>query len=433
MMSSGRSEPKMPAPCPCMKIPLFQNFGWYFNISLLIKSFCIATLLNLYLFFAFFGIKAPLLLSFATLFGWGMALAQKRGFWIGFFLSISWFWWIGLSFRYYQLTWMIPLVVLFIGVVYGALFAIGYCLAGRFEQSFLQLIVKALFIFSLGFIHPFGFNWLIPQITFVPTYLSFDPLSFAAMLGILVIMLLANNWKKIVFAPLFLFFIQHHQPPALAPLKIELVTTHLDQDKKWDRTYRARIIQNNFFHIQQAIDKRADVVVLPESAFPLFLNLQTDLLAKLSDLSHKIAIVTGALAYKDGKIFNSTYVFEDGRYIILDKVVLVPFGEEIPLPKFLAKPINEIFFGGSSDYDHAKEPQKYKIKGIWFTNAICYEATHPIIYQTDSPYIIAISNNAWFWPSYEPYLQNMIIRYYATIYKKVVYHATNIAKTEVIR
>ena len=175
------------------------------------------------------------------------------------------------------------------------------------------------------------------------------------------------------------------------------------------------------------------MVVLPESAFPLFLNLDPNLLSRLQYLSHKIAIVTGALAYKEGKIYNSTYIFQNGRYIILDKVVLVPFGEEIPLPKPLARLVNHIFFGDASDYDHATTPQIYEIEGIRFTNAICYEATHPLIYQSPTTYIIAISNNAWFWPSLEPWLQNLIIRYYATIYHKVVYHATNIAKTEVIR
>jgi len=105
----------------------------------------------------------------------------------------------------------------------------------------------------------------------------------------------------------------------------------------------------------------------------------------------------------------------------------------VPLPAPLARLVNHYFFDDATDFSPAKEPQIYKIAGQAFTNAICYEATSPIIYTTPTTYIVAISNNAWFVPSYEPQLQNRIIRYYATIHHKTVYHATNIAQTKVIR
>ena len=51
----------------------------------------------------------------------------------------------------------------------------------------------------------------------------------------------------------------------------------------------------------------------------------------------------------------------------------------------------------------------------------------------DEPnFVIAISNNGWFIPSYEPYLQRLIIRYYATLSGASVYHAINGSPSEII-
>ncbi len=432
-MINGRRDPKMPALCPCMQIPLVQRFREYFSISLLIKSFGTAAIFSLFLYLEWMEIKWQWLYTLLAVGGFLGLFWNDRGFWIGFFIGVLWFWWIALSFRYYGLPWMIPFVILAIGVLYAIIFWLGYRVAAFLPTSFGQTLGKGIFLWSVSYIHPFGFNWFIPQLSLVRSFFSFGTLSFAFFLMLIGLMVLVRSWKKLLILPLFLFLWHHPTPRPLAPLAIDLVTTHLPQDKKWRRSELPQILQENFLAIQRAIAKNYDAVVLPESAFPLFLNLDPVLLVRLQKLSHKIAIVTGALAYKKGKIYNSTYVFENGHYRILDKVILVPFGEEIPLPKPLARLVNHIFFGDASDYDHATAPQIYTIKGVRFTNAICYEATHPLMYQTPTPYIIAMSNNAWFWPSLEPWLQNLIMKYYATIYHKVVYHATNIAKTEVIR
>ncbi len=421
----------MLAPCPCINRSFFQKFRSYFNISLLIKSFVAAAALSLFLWLDFLNWHNRFLETVAALVGFYLLLTLPKGFWAGFFLGLFWFWWIGLSFRYYDLGWMIPFVIFFVALVYGILFEFFYLLAAKLPYS---SIFRALFLWGVSFIHPFGFNWFVPELTLLFSFFAFDKLSFAIFLTtIAAFALLPTRLKPLALLALLFILQKPSQPPSPPPLKIALITTNTPQDKKWDRSYLPTMLKQNFAAIQRAINQKKDVVVLPESAFALFLNESPQLLEKLLNLSQKIAIVTGALSYQDGKVYNSTYVFEKGRYIILNKVVLVPFGEEIPLPKPIAKLINRLFFNDAQDYDHAKTPQIYTIKQTTFTNAICYEATHPLIYQTPTPYIIAISNNAWFVPSYEPNLQNLLIKYYATIYNKRVYHATNIAKSEVIQ
>ncbi len=369
--------------------------------------------------------------SFLALIGFYLLLSTSRGFWIGFFFGIFWFWWISLSFRYYDLPYLIPLIILLVALVYGVLFAVAYWLALKLPYS---PLFRALFLLVVSYIHPFGFNWFVPELALSYTFFNFDKLSFGFLLLSLASFLILPRYFKLVSFLFLLYPLFKPQPPSipLAPLKIKLITTHLSQKEKWNPAFQDRIIGQNLNYIDQAIQEGYDLVVLPESAFPLFLNLDPFLLEKLLERSVKISIVTGGLSYKDGRVFNSTFVFEKGKYLILNKVVLVPFGEANPLPKPLAKLVNHIFFNDAQDYTSAKEPQIYSIKGVKFTNAICYEATHPLLYKTDSTYLIALSNNAWFLPSYEPNLQNLLIRYYAIIFNKLVYHATNIAQTKII-
>jgi apolipoprotein N-acyltransferase len=414
-----------------MKNPLLEKFGRYFNIKILIKPFLAALLLSAPIYLIHFGVYSLWLntLLVVSAFYLLLSLNAKEAFWAGFFTGLLWFYWIALSFRYYDLAWMIPIVMLFVALIYALLFFAGYFIASKLPFS---PVFKALFWLGIGYVHPFGFNWFVPDMLLAHTYFNPDKLHFGLLLFALAALFLPR-WFKLLSLALFLAFFPQPSSSPLAPLKIKLVTTHIPQNKKWRADTQRSIIEQNLAAIEKAIDEGYEVVVLPESAFPLFLNRRLELLQRLQELSAKIAIITGALYVNEEGYFNSTYLFENGKVQIFNKVVLVPFGEEIPLPKPIAKWVNETFFGGSSDYTPAKEPATYTLKGTTFTNAICYEATHPIIYQTPSRFIIAMSNNAWFTPSIEPTLQWMLIKYFATIYHKCVYHSTNIAKTAIIR
>ncbi|NPA83772.1 MAG: apolipoprotein N-acyltransferase [Epsilonproteobacteria bacterium] len=422
------------APCCSMVYPLLQKFRPYFSINLLIKGFVSALLLWSPILLHHLELATPWLdtiilwSAFALLLG----LDPKEAFWSGFFTGLLWFHWIALSLRYYDLLPLAPLLLLAIGLIYGGIFALGYKLATLLPGPWLALGGKMLFWLLVGSIHPFGFNWFLPDMLLAQSLIEPQKSSFALLLlsaGAIHL----PRWGKLLLLAIAIPLLQPHSNPVQPPpLRIHLVTTKLSQDRKWDPTQRPKIIAENLAAITKAIEKGFDVVVLPESAFPLFLDQSPTLLQRLQELSSQITIVTGALHFKDGHYYNSTYLFHDGTFSIFDKVVLVPFGEAIPLPQPLARWINRLFFAGSSDYTPARKPATYTIKGIPFTNAICYEATHPLIYRTDPPFIIAISNNAWFTPSIEPTLQQMLIKYYATIFHKRVYHATNIAKTAVI-
>jgi len=114
-------------------------------------------------------------------------------------------------------------------------------------------------------------------------------------------------------------------------------------------------------------------------------------------------------------------------------MVLVPFGEYIPLPQLLKDFINQTFFLGASDFIKAKNPTDFFIHGIKFRNAICYEATSKELYADNPKFMIAISNNAWFAPSIEPTLQKLLIRYYGKIHNTIIFHSANYQGTGIIK
>jgi len=353
--------------------------------------------------------------------------ADKRVlFWSGFFIGILWFYWIGFSFRFYNATFVIPIMMLFVALCFGIIFWI----IGIFQSPFMRILL----FLGLSFVHPLNFNWLILELTLIDSFFGISKWQFGLFLLSIAFFITLKSWWKMISLLVIIASINFTPNNAL-PLsnqKIYLSNTSLSQDIKWKEHYAGESIQNNLNIIYKAIKQEYDIVVLSESAFALFLNQEPILMERLKELSKDITIVTGAL-YSDGyDSYNSTYYFVDTKVKIANKVILVPFGEQIPLPNFLKKILNDIFYNGAEDYKTADNPTDIDIKGEIFRNAICYEATREELYVGNPKLIIATSNNAWFTPSIEPTLQKFLLRYFSIKYQTVIYHSANKGGTAVI-
>ena len=46
----------------------------------------------------------------------------------------------------------------------------------------------------------------------------------------------------------------------------------INQDLKWQKEYVNDLVENNFLKIEEAIENKKDLVVLPETAFSFILN-----------------------------------------------------------------------------------------------------------------------------------------------------------------
>jgi len=387
-----------------------------------------AILFSSFIYFEYFGLTSKLL---NTIFGIGsLALflyAPKKSILIaGFGIGILWFYWIGYSFKYYGVSYVEPFVTFGFGIIYMLFFGV-LAISDK-------IYIRAFLLFALSFFEPFHFDWMKIELLFTESYIGVFKYQLALVLIALTLPKYIKNSFK--FSPLLLIlFAFDFQQNIIkeAPLKIKLIQTNIKQEEKWKPSQLTPTVKLVYNEIQKAIDEKYDIVVLPESVFPLYMNKNPLLMEQLLLISHKISIVAGSLLYEDNQSYNVTYLFQDGEYKVAKKLVLVPFGEYIPLPKFAQKFINDTFFAGASDFKTATNPTDFMIKGVKFRNAICYEATCDEIYQGDVKYVIAISNNAWFSPSIEPTLQKLLLLYYAKKYNVVIYHSANYKGTGIIK
>jgi len=345
----------------------------------------------------------------------------------GFLIGLLWFYWIGYSFKYQGVGYMTPFITFGFGVLYLLFFA-PLALTN-------QAYIRAILLFGLSFFEPLGWNWMKIELLFVNSYIGVYKYQLIALLLALSLPPLIQN-RRYKFLPLvFLIAAFNFGYPKQeeAPLKIKLVQTQIKQEDKWQRKNLYSTVNMIFTKISNATKEGYDLVVLPESVFPLFMNKNPLLLNELIEASKKIDIIAGSLLRENHLNYNVTYFFQNGKYKIAKKLILVPFGEYIPLPKFARKFINDTFFAGASDFLTAKKPTDFLIKGVKFRNAICYEATCKELYKGDVKYMIAISNNAWFTPSIEPTLQKLLMQYYARKNGVTIYHSANASGTGIVQ
>ncbi len=402
----------------------------YSNKNFIIKGLISSILLSSFIYLSYFNIEIKILNTILALLAiYFLLIIPKKALLIsGFFTGILWCWWMAVSLQYYDLVYLTPVILICIGTVFGIIF--------YFFALFDRLTFRILTIFAFTFFAPFGFNWMKFELLFIDSYIGIDKLSFILVLVSFYFIIKLKRFKILGIIPL-LFALsfpkgQYIQNPNA---KIYMPQMNVNQDLRWDKQYRSTLEQQNFDEINNAINQQKDLVVLPETAFTSALNRNDNLLQKLKELSFKIDIITGALYIEDNQIYNASYHFTKGQIQIAKKVVLVPFGEEIPFPKFLVDLINKVFYNGAQDYSKASEPTDFVIKGEKFRNAICYEATTDKIFENlgNTEYMVAISNNAWFTPSIEPTLQHLLLKYYSKKYDVNIYHIANGSSNRIYR
>ena len=344
----------------------------------------------------------------------------------GFLIGLLWFYWIGYSFKYQGVGYMTPIVTFGFGIIYMLFFGV----LALTDKAY----IRAILLFGLSFFEPFDWNWLQIELIFVESYIGVFKYQLALVL--LALSLPVYIKKPYTYTPLFIIFLAlnfHTPKQSDAPLKIKLVKTDIKQEEKWLRQTLRPTILFAYKEILKAKEKNYDIIVFPESFFPLYMNKNPKLIKELLKLSKDITIIGGSLLKENNNNYNVTYMFQNAKYQIAKKLVLVPFGEYIPLPKFAQKFINDTFFSGASDFVTAKKPTDFTIKGTKFRNAICYEATCQEIYDGDVKFVIASSNNAWFAPSIEPTIQKLLLKYYGRKNGVTIYHSANYKGTGIIK
>ena len=402
----------------------------YSNKNFIIKGFITSILLSSFIYLSYFNMEYKIVNTVLGLFAiYFLLVIPKRALFItGFLTGVLWCNWMAVSLQYYDLSYLSPVILIGIGLVYGLIF---YLFA-----LFDRLTFRILTIFAFTFFAPFGFNWMKFELLFVDSYIGTSKQDFLLILLAFYLIIKLKQYKILGLIPIFFAISLPKGEFIDNPIaKIHMPQMYVNQDLKWQKEYRETLNEKNYEEILKAIEEKKDLVVLPETAFTIALNRNAENLERLTDLSKEIDIITGALYVEDNQIYNASYHFSKGNIQIAKKVVLVPFGEEIPLPKYFVDLINKVFYNGAQDYAKASAPTDFIIKDEKFRNAICYEGTTDKIFENlgDTKYMIMISNNAWFTPSIEPTLQHLLLKYYSKKYGVTIFHVVNGSSNNIYR
>ncbi len=229
----------------------------------------------------------------------------------------------------------------------------------------------------------------------------------------------------------FKYQVTHKLPQdSHSSIRAAVIQGNIPQNVKWNPQNRSAIL-DTYEKLSRFVgyDKKLDLIIWPEAAFPGYLNLdrQQERVFNLErELGVPILLGSPHMEPPTGNqeiAYNSAYLIDykmslQDRY---DKVRLVSFGEYIPW-RWLFGPLGLERFAyslGVSDFVAGKEVKVFSLKSKTehrFSVLICFEDTFPYLARQavdkGAQFLIVITNDAWFSKSAAAYqhLQASIFR-----------------------
>jgi apolipoprotein N-acyltransferase len=223
----------------------------------------------------------------------------------------------------------------------------------------------------------------------------------------------------------FLFLVLAYGYLKLSPLKysngnnaikVSVIQGNIPQGFKWDERYAGFILDRYAELTRQAALDKPDLIIWPEAAIPGILGEDNWVFEQVFSLSReiKIPLLAGAVVRQKDDYFGSALLI-DGSGMIkqrYDKLHLVPFGEYIPLKRFLpflskVVPIGDITKG--RDYTIFQVAAKFAVLD-------CFEDVFPDLAREftkkGAGFLVNITNDAWYKQTSAPYqhLQASVFR-----------------------
>lgn len=192
-----------------------------------------------------------------------------------------------------------------------------------------------------------------------------------------------------------------------------LIQGNIDQSLKWERSIQRLTIERYLTLSAKAPRPTTDLLIMPETAIPFFLQDDSELSREFISGIKKIGMpaIVGSPAYRKSgsttSYFNRAYVVEPGRGITghYDKVRLVPFGEYVPL-KGLLSFINRLV-PAAGDFEAGPGANPVHVGRFKVGIVICFEAIFPDVsrdhIRAGGELLVNITNDAWFGKTSAPY------------------------------
>ena len=194
----------------------------------------------------------------------------------------------------------------------------------------------------------------------------------------------------------------HWTHPVGKPLRVALAQGAIPQNQKWsteDLIYNLRV------YYQLIRDAQGDLIVLPETAFPIFLHdVPDDYLDEiLSQARQKHAAMIVGVPREDGDdrhYFNAAVLLTDAAHPANYKAHLVPFGEYVPMRPILGWVYRQVLHMPLDDFSAGAPVQApLKVGDQRIAANICYEdvfGEELVPNARHATILLNLSNLAWF-------------------------------------
>ncbi|MBE0499977.1 MAG: apolipoprotein N-acyltransferase [Desulfuromonadales bacterium] len=225
------------------------------------------------------------------------------------------------------------------------------------------------------------------------------------------------------------------------PFKVGLIQGNIDQAVKWDPDYQLSTIQTYLSLSEKALQSGVQLLVWPESATPFYLQDASLLSQKVQQFTVRTRsfLLTGSPAYeftpKQVRYLNSAFLLSpDGAFLgRSDKVHLVPFGEYVPLNRFLPF-VNKLVAGIGDFSPGVVAPIRMDEHRLGVL--VCYEGIFPDLtrayVKAGSELLVNVTNDAWFGRSSAPYQHLAMTRFRAIENRRWLVRAANTGVSAII-
>ena len=273
-----------------------------------------------------------------------------------------------------------------------------------------------------------GFPWLVLPSALSPWPWTIQTVSLIGAYGLAGLMVLIIAWPVFgryrplpIATSLLLLLItaayglvRSVEVPAIdRTVSTAIVQGNIDQTLKWSPEYQEGSVRKYLDLTRAGIASDVpDLVVWPETALPFYFQEKNALAEKVLRFAreHGIHLVTGAPGYTQQ---GSEYAYHNRAFLVdpegvvldhYDKEHLVPFGEYVPLRRFL--PFLGKLVEGAGDFAPGQSTAPLAAGDVALGTLICYEAIFPRLAQRrgeqGANLLVNMSNDAWFGTSSAP-------------------------------
>jgi apolipoprotein N-acyltransferase len=191
------------------------------------------------------------------------------------------------------------------------------------------------------------------------------------------------------------------EPPANT-ISFALLQPNIPQESRLLEDHRAVNYAKVLAQARAAAASRPDLIVIPESALPVYWETSATLRRDLTELARSCDC---AILFNDVDIEANDRYYNAARLLTprgmgepYRKVHLVPFGEYVPLPRiffFVRQVSTEI-----GEFSAADEPSVLRNDGLAVGVGVCYEILYPVLswkqVRDGANLLVTISNDSWY-------------------------------------